>query len=65
MWANTAEDGDRKRRRMAEFLVHRRFPVECLSEVVVRSGTMKKQVSALLADHGVDLPVKVRPDWYF
>lgn len=65
MWANTAEDPDRMRRRMAEFLVHRRFPVECLSEVAVRSGTMKKLVNRLLTDQGIDVPVKVRADWYF
>lgn len=65
MWANTADDPDRKRRRGAEFLVHQRFPLECLSEVVVRRDTMKKQVNALLAAHRVALPVLVRPGWYF
>lgn len=65
MWANTAEDGDRRRRRMAEFLVHERFPIECLSEVVVRRDTMKKQVNRALAACSIHLPVQVRPDWYF
>lgn len=27
MWHNTADDGDRMRRRMAEILVHQRFPL--------------------------------------
>jgi hypothetical protein len=64
MWANTADDPDRKRRRMAEFLVHQRIPIECLSEIVVHV-TMKKQVEGLLASYGVDLPVSIKPGWYF
>lgn len=65
MWANTADDPDRRRRRMAEFLVHHRVPIECLSAVVVRSDTMKEQVKGLLASSGVDLPVYAKPAWYF
>lgn len=65
MWANTADDPDRRRRRMAEFLVHQRVPIQCLSAIVVRSGTMKEQVEGLLAPSSVDLPVVVKPAWYF
>jgi hypothetical protein len=65
MWANTADDPDRMRRRMAEFLVHQRVPVDCLGEIVVRRATMKEQVEGLLASYGVDLPVSVKPGWYF
>lgn len=64
MWANTADDPDRMRRRMAEFLVHQRLPVRCLDAITVRRDTMKQQVNALLAAGGVDLPVLVRPGWY-
>jgi hypothetical protein len=35
------------------------------SEIVVRHVTMKKQVEGLLALYGVDLPVSVKPGWYF
>jgi len=33
MWNNTAEDPDRMRRRMAEFLVHERVPTDCLAGI--------------------------------
>jgi hypothetical protein len=65
MWSNTPDDQDRMRRRMAEFLVHQRVPVACISLIVVRRETMKGQVGAILADHGSDIPVAVRPWWYF
>lgn len=65
MWKNTAEDPDRMRRRMAEFLVHERVPIDGLAGVAVRTDRMKEQVDAELAAHGLALPVRVRPSWYY
>jgi hypothetical protein len=65
MWANTPDDQDRMRRRMAEFLVHQRVPVACISLIVVRREIIKDRVEAILADHGSGIPVVVRPWWYF
>jgi hypothetical protein len=65
MWNNTAQDPDRMRRRMAEFLVYERVPVNCFAGIVVRTGGMKEQVETLLAACSVALPVRVLPDWYF
>lgn len=65
MWANTADDPDRRRRRMAEFLVHNRVPIDCFSAIVVRHDTLKEQVDGLLASTSIDLPVFVKPTWYF
>lgn len=65
MWNNTADDPDRMRRRMAEFLVHERVPVSCLARIAVRTQSMKTRVEGTLAAHAVGLPVLVRPSWYF
>lgn len=65
IWKNTAEDPDRMRRRMAEFLVYERVPISCLVGVAVRTQGMKEQVEGVLAARGVVLPVRVRPGWYF
>jgi hypothetical protein len=64
-WNNTAEDGDRMRRRMAEFLVHERLPIGCVAGIAVRTDAMKEQVNGILATQGVSLPVRVRAGWYF
>jgi hypothetical protein len=65
MWNNTAEDPDRMRRRMAEFLVHEHVPIECLTEIAVRTRAMRTQVEQQLAAGNIDLPVRVRAHWYF
>jgi hypothetical protein len=65
MWSNTAEDGDRMRRRMAEFLVHDRVPLRCMAGIAVRTEGMRAQVEETLNAYGVTLPVQVRPDWYY
>jgi hypothetical protein len=65
MWANTPDDQDRMRRRMAEFLVHKRVPVGCISLIVVRHETMRRRVEVILAAHGSGIQVVVRPWWYF
>jgi hypothetical protein len=65
IWANTADDPDRRRRRMAEFLMHQRVPIGSLSGIVVRRDMMKKQVEVLLSSSGTDLPVATKASWYF
>lgn len=66
-WKNTDEDPDRKRRKQAEFLVHKSFPWNWVEEIGVISLSMKDQVTALLAGCGClhQPPVAVRPNWYY
>ncbi len=61
-WNNTETDGDRMRRRMAEFLVFERFPVSALAGIVVMTDDMSNRVAAALSQ----IPtISVRPDWYY
>ena len=64
-WHNTDEDGDRVRRRMAEFLVERALPVELVTEVAVYDAEVGERVAEILANAEADLPVNVRREWYF
>jgi hypothetical protein len=50
---------------MAEFLVHGRVPMTCMIGIAVRSESVKGQVRDVLAAHSPELPVLVRPNWYF
>jgi hypothetical protein len=65
MWSNTVEDPDRMRRRMAEFLVRERLPVDLLAGIAVRTPEVLDQVNDTLAAGSVGLPVRIRPGWYF
>jgi hypothetical protein len=64
-WFNTAEDPDRRRRRMAEFLVRRALPLELVTEFAVYDQNMATQVAGMLAAAGLSHSVSVRRDWYF
>jgi len=64
-WHDTPDDGDRKRRRQAEFLVRDRFPLNLLQEIVVRSAAARDHVEALLNQANVAVPVTVNSAWYY
>jgi hypothetical protein len=64
-WANTEEDGDRKRRRQAEFLVHEFCPWELIETIAVKNQAAHTQVSQLIGDLQHKPVVKVEGSWYY
>ncbi|MBQ1061587.1 MULTISPECIES: DUF4433 domain-containing protein [Micromonospora] len=65
-WNNVPEDPDRIRRRMAELLVHREFPVNLITGYVVRTDARKAQLGHVLRSAGIiDAYVDVRQHWYY
>lgn len=52
-WNDTANDGNRKWRRQAEFLVHNNFPVSLAEEIGVCSLKMADNVKQILAEAGI------------
>ncbi|MET9256659.1 DUF4433 domain-containing protein [Streptomyces sp. NPDC003717] len=64
-WNNTADDGDRMRRRMAELLVHEHLPMTAVHEAATYDQDHAQQVRRLLREAGAELPVSVRPEWYY
>lgn len=65
IWRDTPEDGDRARRRQAEFLVHREFPWEFVRGIGVYDEHTAEQVRQLLAHAKHQPPVVTRPAWYY
>jgi hypothetical protein len=65
MWNNTAEDPDRRERRMAECLVHEGVPWGAFNGVATRTRMRRAEVQAVLAGTGLADRVEVRPGWYF
>jgi hypothetical protein len=64
-WADTLADGDRKRRRQAEFLVYRFFPFTLVETVGVINQSMAQQVADLLRPLVKKPIVRVTPEWYY
>ena len=60
-------DNDRKRRKQAEFLVHRFCPWSLIESVAVVNTSMKARVEAIMADFDAEMRrlVTVEPDWYY
>ena len=65
MWSSTVEDPDRMRRRMAEFLVHERLPMELVAGIGVYGSQMSACVASLTDTMGWDVKIGIRRGWYF
>lgn len=64
-WADTPDDGSRKQRRMAEFLVHQHVPWSVFSHVAVQTEEMAERVREVVGKQHQAPKVVVRPKWYF
>jgi len=66
-WKSTETDPDRKRRKQAEFLVHRSVPWNWLDRIGVMSQAMARQVRQVLDETEVEHRprVAIEPRWYY
>lgn len=66
-WQNTDEDGDRQRRKQAEFLVWRSLDWPRISGIGVLNESTKTKAEALLEQYPQRScpPVKVKSGWYY
>ena len=65
MWNDTLGDGDRKRRRQAEFLVHQFLPWQLINGIAVINADMQQQVQEILQEMNRNKRVEVRRHWYY
>ncbi|MCL5959413.1 MAG: DUF4433 domain-containing protein [Chloroflexi bacterium] len=64
-WRDTSLDGDRKRKRQAEFLVYRFFPWSLVTEIGVISSAMADRVEAIVTGANHQPNIAVRRSWYY
>jgi ssDNA thymidine ADP-ribosyltransferase, DarT len=64
-WRDTIADNDRKRRRQAEFLVHKFFPWDLVELIGVSGSRMKARVESILIECDHKPLVSVHSDWYY
>lgn len=64
-WKNTDDDGDRERRKQAEFLVHDFLPWTLIRGIAVRTQPVANQVATLLQGQSHSPPIQLMPAWYY
>ncbi len=64
-WADTDEDGDRSRRRQAEFLVHERVAFSSVRQIVAMNRATAQQAKDALSAIEDPPPIFIRPNWYY
>ncbi len=64
-WHDTQDDGDRKRRRQAEFLVRDRFPLSLVTDIVVCTDSMRERVEELCDGTDFAPDVTTNANWYY
>ena len=64
-WYNTPEDGDRRRRRQAEFLVHGAVPLDLINELGLYDPGVGASVQEIAVASGRNVTIRVRSGWYF
>lgn len=64
-WSDTAQDGDRKRRRQAEFLIHQYCPWNLIKEIGVIDKKIESNVKNILQNFNDKTSIKVYSNWYY
>ncbi|MEX5713563.1 DUF4433 domain-containing protein [Parafrankia sp. FMc6] len=64
-WKDTDDDNDRQRRRQAEFLVHRKVPLNAVKFIGVRTENMAAWVTEVTQNLEPSVPCVIRPTWYY
>lgn len=64
-WNDTANDGDRKRRRQAEFLVHEFFPWMLVESIGVINEIVAEEARRILEGAAHQPALRVERAWYY
>ena len=64
-WNDIQEDMDRKRRRQAEFLMHKLMPWYLVTEIVVMKKSVERMVQVILDQEGDTTVVRTERSWYY
>jgi len=64
-WHDTPEDPDKKRRRQAEFLVHRFMPWTLIEKIVVYDQNFRTLAERYIEKNLHRPIIKIEPGWYY
>jgi hypothetical protein len=58
-------DPGKQLRYQAEALIHKYVPLEAILGIACFNDVVRKDLEALLKEHGIELTVRSTPTWYF
>ncbi len=64
-WRDTEEDQDRKRRKSAELLIFKEFPISNILGIAVYNKKAQEKTNSILKSLDVSLDCKIYQDWYY
>jgi len=66
-WSDNSEDGDRKRRKQAEFLVYQKYPWDLIKSIMVFNRKIKLKVEAIFCkfSNTIHPSIQIEPGWYY
>ncbi len=64
-WSNSEDDGDRKRRRQAEFLMRGAVPWEIVRGIAVYNEEMRLKLAPIVQNSSHQPKIAVLPEWYY
>ena len=64
-WNDTEDDPDRKRKKQAEFLIHKDLPFSMILAIVVYNENAKSIISTKLAANNIKCNIVVKPNYYY
>ena len=64
-WNNTEEDGDRERRKQAEFWIENEIPLNLAKGIAVYNDNALHLAQELCTKHGRTIEIKVKPEYYY
>lgn len=64
-WRDNNNDRDRRRKRMAEFLVYQFVPVNCILGIAAYDQNKLDYINNLLQQLNINIETRIKRDWYY
>lgn len=64
-WSDTQNDPDKKRRKQAECLIHKKLSLETIKTIAVFNKECSDYIREILKENNSQIPIIIKPEWYY
>ncbi len=64
-WFDNEDDPDRKRRKQAEFLVHKELDLSAIKQIAAFNKKAVDKVTELLQKNNINIKISIKSEWYY